>query len=53
MPIRFVRPPCPKSMTFLCVSPEVVATSHPMYNPGQFGLPGDAVVLVSNDVIML
>lgn len=29
--------------------PEVVATSHPMYNPGMFGLPEDAVVLVSND----
>ncbi|MBU0680820.1 MAG: phosphoenolpyruvate carboxykinase (ATP) [Proteobacteria bacterium] len=29
--------------------PEVVATSHPMYNPGRFGLPEDAVVLVSND----
>ena len=28
---------------------EVVATSHPMYNPGMFGLPKDAVVLVSND----
>ena len=29
--------------------PEIVATSHPMYNPGLFGLPEDAVVLVSND----
>ncbi len=29
--------------------PEVVATSHPMYNPGHMGLPEDAVVLVSND----
>ncbi|MFH2123288.1 MAG: phosphoenolpyruvate carboxykinase (ATP) [Pseudomonadota bacterium] len=29
--------------------PEIVATSQPMYNPGQFGLPEDAVVLVSND----
>jgi phosphoenolpyruvate carboxykinase (ATP) len=29
--------------------PEVVSTSHPMYNPGLFGLPKDAVVLVSND----
>lgn len=29
--------------------PEVIATSHPMYNPGLFGLPDDAVVLASND----
>jgi len=29
--------------------PEVIATSHPMYNPKAFGLPGDAVLLVSND----
>jgi len=29
--------------------PEIVATSHPMYNPGHLGLPEDAVVLVSND----
>lgn len=29
--------------------PEVVATSHPIYNPGHLGLPEDAVVLVSND----
>lgn len=29
--------------------PEVIATTHPMYNPGLFGLPEDAVVLVSND----
>ncbi len=28
---------------------EVVATSHPLYNPGIFGLPEKAVVLVSND----
>jgi len=29
--------------------PEVIATSHPMYHPGLFGLPDNAVVLVSND----
>jgi len=29
--------------------PEVICTDHPMYNPGQFGLPADAKVLVSND----
>lgn len=29
--------------------PEVVVTSHPMYKPGRFGLPGDAKVLISND----
>lgn len=29
--------------------PEVVITSHPMYKPQQFGLPGDAKVLISND----
>lgn len=29
--------------------PEVVVTSHPFYKPGQFGLPPDAKVLVSND----
>ncbi|HCG99208.1 MAG TPA: phosphoenolpyruvate carboxykinase, partial [Actinobacteria bacterium] len=29
--------------------PEVVVTSHPFYKPGQFGLPTDAKVLVSND----
>ena len=29
--------------------PEVVVTSHPFYKPGQFGLPADAKVLVSND----
>lgn len=29
--------------------PEVITTSHPMYNPGLFGLPADALVLVSND----
>jgi len=29
--------------------PEVIATSHPMYHPALFGLPENAVVLVSND----
>ncbi|MBI5190812.1 MAG: phosphoenolpyruvate carboxykinase (ATP) [Nitrospirae bacterium] len=29
--------------------PEVICTDQPMYNPGQFGLPADAKVLVSND----
>jgi len=29
--------------------PEVVATTEPMWRPEQFGLPKDAVVLVSND----
>lgn len=29
--------------------PEVVATSHAMYRPSQFGLPRDAKVLISND----
>ncbi len=29
--------------------PEVTPTSHPMYNPKEFGIPKDAVVLVSND----
>ncbi len=29
--------------------PEVIATSEPMYKPEQFGLPEDAVLLVSND----
>lgn len=29
--------------------PEIIVTSHPMYKPGQFGLPKDAKVLVSND----
>jgi phosphoenolpyruvate carboxykinase (ATP) len=29
--------------------PEVMATSHPFYNPTQFGLPKDAKVLISND----
>jgi len=29
--------------------PEVIATTHPMYNPKLFGLPENAVVLVSND----
>ncbi len=29
--------------------PEVICTDHDMYNPGQFGLPADAKVLVSND----
>jgi phosphoenolpyruvate carboxykinase (ATP) len=29
--------------------PEAIATSEPMYRPEQFGLPGDARVLVSND----
>lgn len=29
--------------------PEVMATSHPLYGPQQFGLPKDAKVLVSND----
>jgi phosphoenolpyruvate carboxykinase (ATP) len=29
--------------------PEVICTDQPMYNPGQFGLPDSAKVLVSND----
>jgi len=29
--------------------PEVIVTDQPMYNPGQFGIPADAKVLVSND----
>jgi len=29
--------------------PDVIVTSHPFYNPEQFGLPADAKVLVSND----
>ncbi|MEK6692454.1 MAG: phosphoenolpyruvate carboxykinase (ATP) [Nitrospirota bacterium] len=29
--------------------PEVVVTSHPMYRPGQFGLPKNAKILISND----
>ncbi len=29
--------------------PEVIATSDPMYKPEQFGLPKDALLLVSND----
>ena len=29
--------------------PEVICTDQPMYNPGQFGLPAGAKVLVSND----
>ena len=29
--------------------PEVITTTHPMYNPKLFGLPENAVVLVSND----
>lgn len=29
--------------------PEVMATSHPFYSPGQFGLPKNAKVLISND----
>lgn len=29
--------------------PEVISTSHLMYRPEQFGLPGDARVLISND----
>ena len=29
--------------------PEVICTDHDMYNPGQFGLPAGAKVLVSND----
>ncbi|HLB12794.1 MAG TPA: phosphoenolpyruvate carboxykinase, partial [Dehalococcoidia bacterium] len=29
--------------------PEVIVTDQPMYNPGQFGLPADAKVLISQD----
>lgn len=29
--------------------PEVIKTSHPIYKPERFGLPADALVLVSND----
>lgn len=49
----FANSVCKTSMAHLYTlalqQPEVVATSQPMYEPAAFGLPQEAVVLVSND----